>query len=113
MAQKVLDLLCEQVAGCETAAFVDLTTRMVLVTNGDNTQSQDTLNAMCQEAELMLVGGDTAMVATSGQMRLYLRGEAEPNDALCCVCAMDTNFAELIAKAKDSLNEISSGVANG
>ncbi|MEM6407972.1 MAG: hypothetical protein AAF700_06085 [Pseudomonadota bacterium] len=112
MAQKVLDLLCEEVTGCKTAAFVDLSTRMVLVTNGANTESQDTLNAMCQEAELMLVGGDTAMVATNGHMRLYLRGEREPNDALCCVCAMDTNFSELIAKAKSSLSEISGDAGN-
>ncbi|MCY4181045.1 MAG: hypothetical protein OXC60_15165 [Litoreibacter sp.] len=112
MAQKVLDLLCDEVAGCKTAAFVDLSTRMVLVTNGTNTESQDTLNEMCQEAELMLVGGDTAMVATSGHMRLYLRDDAEPNDALCCVCETDTNFPELIAKAKACLSEISNVSGN-
>lgn len=109
MAQQVLDSLCEQIEGCETLAFVDLSTRMVLITNSQTPESQDTLNAMCQDAALVLKNGQTAMTGSAGRLQVFLRAEQVPNDALCCVCTTGTDMAALLSAAKTCLSEISDG----
>jgi len=50
MVQDALDRVCNGTEGCESLAFVDLSTRMVLVSNADTPESQDTLNLLCAEA---------------------------------------------------------------
>ncbi|MEL6410773.1 MAG: hypothetical protein AAGK67_12520 [Pseudomonadota bacterium] len=109
MGQQTLDELCEKIAGCETLAFIDVSTRMVLLKNAASPESQDFLNAMCREASFLLEGGTTAMVTTKDRLKLFLRSEIEPTDVLCCICAVDTEIKELIPAAKDCLSAISTG----
>lgn len=109
MVQTALNALCDQFDGCDTVAFADLSTRMVLVTNSQTPESQDTLNALCQEADQLLQGGNQALVGTSTQLRLFVRATAEPSDALCCVCDISTDVAALLPALQTCLEGISSG----
>jgi hypothetical protein len=111
MVQKVLDTLCEQVEGCATLAFVDLSTRMVLITNSGTPESQETLNALSVEADILLQSGTTALSGTSGEMHVFLRADNEPSDVMCCICGLGTDVAQLLPAAQDCLNAISNGDA--
>ena len=109
MVQEALNALCDKFDGCETLAYADLSTRMVLVTNSKTPESQDTLNALCQEADLLLKSGDCAISGSAGQMHLFVRATKEPSDALCCKCTAGTDFAGLIPALQSCLDSISDG----
>lgn len=106
MVQNALNALCDQFDGCETLAYADLSTRMVLVTNTKTPESQDTLNALCQEANLLLEKGNCAMSGTVGQLHLFVRATNEPSDALCCICSGEADVAELIPALQSCLDTI-------
>lgn len=107
MVQDALNAVCEDIDGCESIAFVDLSTRMVLVSNASTPESQDTLNMLCTEAVMLLDTGQVAMAAGSDQLHLFLRSSAEPADALCCICTPDTDFRALVPAAQACLASIS------
>jgi len=107
MVQDALNALCDDFNGCETLAYADLSSRMVLVTNTKTPESQDTLNILCQEANLLLEHGNSAMSGTAGQMHVFIRSEDEPSDALCCICTMDVDFARLLPAMQVCLATIS------
>lgn len=111
MVQKALDLLCDQFKGCETLAFVDLSTHMVLVANSTSPESQDTLNTMCRDAGAMLKSGNSALAGSDKRLLLFLRAEAEPSDALFCVCDLNTDLDEFMPSAQECLNSLSNGGA--
>jgi hypothetical protein len=107
MVQNALDAACAENEGCETLAFIDLSTRMALVTNSDTPESQDTLNTLCAEAALMLLSGDVALVGTKNRLHLFLRSDTDRSDALCCICSPSTDVAKLIPTAQACLSKIS------
>ncbi len=107
MVQDALDKVCNGTEGCESLAFVDLSTRMVLVANADTPESQDTLNLLCAEAAVLLNEGQIAMAATAEHVHVFLRSAADPSDALCCICAPGTDFAAFVPVAQACLAEIS------
>ena len=107
MVQDALDKVCNDTQGCESLAFVDLSTRMVLVTNADTPESQDTLNLLCAEAALLLDEGQIAMAATADHVHVFLRSAADQSDALCCICAPGTNFTTFVPAAQACLTAIS------
>ncbi|WP_439154385.1 hypothetical protein [Yoonia sp.] len=114
-----LDALQDQFAGCETIAFADLSTQMVLVTNSQTQFRRETLDMLCAEAALALghtdkptlgdQAGDAAFVATKSQLRIFLRAQAEPSDVLCCVCAPDIDVPGFLSAALPCLEKISNG----
>lgn len=106
MAQNPLDQLCDDIAGCETLAFFDLSTRTVLLKNTSSTETQDTLNALCGTAALMLEDGATGMVATPEGLTVFLRSASMPSDVLCCVCATDTDIDHVLAAGQTCLDEL-------
>ena len=107
MVQDALNAVCDDIEGCESLAFVDLSTRMVLVSNASTPESQDTLNMLCAEAALLLETGQIAMAASSDHVHLFMRSPTEPSDALCCICAPGTNFSALVPAAQACLSTIS------
>lgn len=109
MVKAALDAICGHFDECETLAFVDLSTQMVLVSNTTTPESQDTLNALCAEAGLALQSGDQAMVCTSQQFRLFVRSPSEPSDALCCICSLRADVSKLLPAMQACLNEITDG----
>lgn len=114
-----LDALHGKFASCETIAFADLSTQMILVTNTDTKEPREALDLLCAEAALALgtakkrAFGDTpssaAFVATKNQLRIFLRAPDEPADVLCCVCKPDVDVASFLSDARPCLEKISSG----
>ena len=119
MASDELDALNSKFPGCETLAFADLATKMILVTNSANERSREALDRLCAEASLMLgeVGkpplgegtSDIALSASRGQVRIFLRAETEPNDVLCCICKSDLDLTAFLTEARSELHKISGG----
>ncbi|WP_296371690.1 hypothetical protein [Yoonia sp.] len=114
-----LDALQDRHAGCETVAFADLSTQMVLVTNSQTQLRRETLDMLCAEAAIVLgdakmvmLGanpGNVAFVATKNQLRIFLRSESEPSDVLCCVCAPNLDVPGFLSDARPCLEKISHG----
>ncbi len=114
-----LDALQDRFDGCETLAFADLSTQMILVTNSATTYRREGLDILCAEAALTLGAGkqlpfgDTpgtaAFVASKDQLRIYLRASQEPTDVLCCVCDTDLDVDAFLQDALPCLDKISSG----
>lgn len=109
MVQKALDAVCETFDGCETLAYADLSTQLVLATNEAASQTRDTLNDLCAEAKLILSDGYVGVVGTSNGFRLFVRDRAEPTDGLICLCGLETDVANLLHAAQDCLARIASG----
>ncbi|WP_296422862.1 hypothetical protein [Yoonia sp.] len=114
-----LDALQGKFAGCETLAFADLSTQMILVTSTDTSYRRETLDILCAEAALALGTAErpqlgvsesnTAFVATKNQLRIFLRAIEEPTDVLCCVCKPDVDVAAFLSDARPCLEKISNG----
>lgn len=109
MAQNPLDQMCDAIAGCETLAFLDLSTRMVLLKNSATPASQDMLNAICAEAEQVLKSGAVGLVASRERLTIFLRSATMPSDALCCVCAIGTDVEAVLSMGQSCLAEIGGG----
>ncbi|MFU8824962.1 hypothetical protein [Yoonia sp.] len=117
MTMPHLDNLQDQHPACETLAFADLSTRMVLVSNTTTPLTREGLDALCAEAAMTFGPDDkpalgntpseTVIIATAGQIRIYLRTIAAPQDALCCVCAPDVDMAAFVSDARACLKKIS------
>ena len=116
-----LDKLVEAYEGCNTVAFADLSTRMVLVTNSMSTMPREAIDRVCVQAAVTLGGdgktpvGETpatlALVADKSSVHLFLRATDEPNDVLCCVCSTNVDVEGLMAQAKECLSRISTNDA--
>jgi hypothetical protein len=120
MVADVLDALHSKFDECETVAFADLSTQMVLITNSDASHRRETLDRLCAEAAMALgtskkpaAFGDTpssaAFVATNNQLRIFLRAPDEPADVLCCVCKPGVDVAAFLSDARPCLAKISGG----
>ena len=119
MVVQVLDSLQGDFPGCETLAFADISTKMILVTNSEVSSPREILDALCAEAALTLgkkgqitVGADKstmAIVSGNQQMRVFLSASQEPSDVLCCVCEPDFDVTEFLPAARACLEQISSG----
>lgn len=119
MVLKLLDNLHDQFPGCETVAFADLSTLVILVTNSDTPHHREELDALCAEAaasfgppQAPALGSTPAgmvFVATPDRLRIYLRDADEPDDALCCVCSHDIAIPQFLAAARACLEKISHG----
>jgi hypothetical protein len=116
--------LRDEVPGCEALAFADLSTGLVLCASSGRKKPQEWFDQMCQAAiELLdgefarrasgLIAGDGATGARQAiqivdrELRLFLRSEAVPNEALCCICATDVSVDHLAERARALLREIS------
>lgn len=109
MVQSALDSLCAEPEGCSLAAFVDLSTRMVLRTNAANRQPQDSLNALCGQAAVLLETGQTALIAGTDVMTVALRSGVEPSDGLLCQCGLDSDYGTVLQRMRDCMSEIEGG----
>ncbi|SNT25529.1 hypothetical protein [Jannaschia aquimarina] len=116
MANAELDALVRDNPGCQLAAFADLGSSMVLVTSvaeGRPAPQREHLDALCAEATRMLpvadfeeddaARGATALSFSSGGLKLFLRLESSPTEALCCICDRETPVDQLLADAQARL----------
>lgn len=109
MVQKALNAVCNTFDGCETLAYADLSTQLVLATNETASQTRDALNDLCAEAKLVLDAGHLAVVGTGSGFRLFFRDRSEPSDCLICVCSFKADLSKLFPAAQQCLADIASG----
>lgn len=103
-------------------AFADLSSSMVLASQGRANVTQEHLDRLCREARTSfddpLFGlsvqafGEphSAVVLGPETFRVFLRSEDDPADAICCVCDHGIDLTGFLAKLRETLHQISSGV---
>jgi len=119
MAVEELDALYEQFPQCETIAFADLSTDMILVTNTATPETREALDALCAAASKSLGKpgspnfgegeSDTALIATRDSLTIFMRATGEPTDVLCCTSAPDLDVPTFLTAARSTLQKISGG----
>lgn len=118
MVSDELDALQNRFPECETLAYADLTTGMVLVTNSSTPLERHGLNRLSADAALLLGGADetphlgtalpaSAIVSSQDGVSLFLRAEDQPNDALLCIGRGGLDLAAFIPEAQACLKRIS------
>ncbi|MGB7242119.1 MAG: hypothetical protein WBC93_08550 [Sulfitobacter sp.] len=117
MVSDELDALRGQFSACKTIAFADLSTGMILMTNGDASVERNSLDRLCTEAALLLskigqpqfgdLDANTAIAGMQNQIRVFLRAPSEPNDALCCIGTHELDLAAFLPQARACLQRIS------
>ena len=110
MVAEKLTELCDTVDGCDTAAFADISTKMVLVSVPETELTRDAWNEICLEAALTMEVGRASMkvgyLATEEQTKVFIRSQEEPNDLLICLCKPTVDLGALIASADTCLADI-------
>jgi hypothetical protein len=102
-------------------AFADLSSRMILASSGKLSINQEYLDRLCDQARssfddpLFALSVEAfgephgAIVMGSDSVRLFLRSEAEPADAMCCVCDHSIDLAAFVTKIRETLDSIAGG----
>ncbi|TAG25887.1 MAG: hypothetical protein EAZ40_05150 [Rhodobacterales bacterium] len=102
-------------------AFADLSSRMILASQGRDDVTQEFLDQLCQQARTSFddplfslsveAFGEphSALVIGPDGVRVFLRSENEPADALCCVCDHSIDLPGFVAKIRETLDKISAG----
>ncbi|MDX5400825.1 MAG: hypothetical protein LPJ93_00340 [Rhodobacterales bacterium] len=102
-------------------AFADLSSRMILASHGNQPVTQENLDALCEQARTSFddplfslsveAFGEphAAMVLAQDGVRVFLRSESEPADALVCVCDHSIDLGGFVAKIRETLEKISAG----
>ncbi len=102
-------------------AFADLSSRMILASQGRDDVTQEHLDRLCQQARasfddpLFALSVEAfgephgAMVVGADSVRVFLRSEIEPADALCCICDHSIDLAGFVAKIRETLDSITTG----
>lgn len=118
-----LDAMRSDVRGCTLVAYADLTSKLVLCTSAAVKPAQEEMNALSQAAQLALDGayaesaapswGGTApaevsVLMTGADARLFMRAPSNPEEALMCVCAPDTDLEAAVAEGRETLKRIAS-----
>ena len=107
--------------GTRVVAFADLSASMILASQGTGDVTQEYLERLLRQARasfddpLFALSVEAfgephgAMILGDADVRLFLRSESEPADALCCVCDHGIDLPGILAKTRAVLDGISSG----
>ncbi len=102
-------------------AFADLSSRMILSSSGTLSTTQEYLDKLCDQARasfddpLFSLCVDAfgephgAVVMGPDNVRVFLRSDTEPADALCCICDHSIDLPAFVAKIRDTLESITHG----
>jgi hypothetical protein len=102
-------------------AFADLSSRMILASSGPLSVTQEHLDRLCNQARASFddplfslsveAFGEPhgAIVMGPDQIRLFLRSDTEPADALCCICDPGIDVAAFVTKIRETLESITHG----
>jgi hypothetical protein len=100
-------------------AFADLSSSMILASQGPQSVTQEHLERLCKEARssfddplfsltLEAFGEPrAALLLGEDDVKVFMRSEAEPADALCCVCDHGIDLAGFVEKVRETLDSIS------
>ncbi|MBN8629750.1 MAG: hypothetical protein J0L76_02710 [Rhodobacterales bacterium] len=102
-------------------AFTDLSSRMILSSAGTLSTTQEHLDRLCDQARASF---DDPLFALSVEafgephgsvimgrdsIRVFLRSDTEPADALCCICDPGIDLGAFVAKIRGTLESITHG----
>lgn len=102
-------------------AFADLSSRMILSSAGSLATTQEHLDRLCDQARASFddplfslsveAFGEPqgAVVMGTDAVRVFLRSDTEPSDALCCICDHSIDLVAFVAKIRDTLESITHG----
>jgi hypothetical protein len=102
-------------------AFADLSSRMILASQGRQDFTQEHLDRLCDQARIsfddplfalsMEAFGEPhgALVLGEDGLRVFLRSDSEPADAMCCICDLGVDLPGFVARLRDTLTALSEG----
>ena len=102
-------------------AFADLSSRMILSSSGSLGATQEYLDKLCDQARssfddpLFSLSVEAfgephaAIVMGPEALRVFLRSDTEPADALCCICDHAIDLPAFVTKIRDTLDSITHG----
>lgn len=100
-------------------AFADLSSNMILASQGPQLVTQEHLERLCKEARssfddplfsltLEAFGEPRAAILLGdAEVKVFLRSETEPADALCCICQHGIDLGGFVEKLRETLDSIS------
>ena len=100
-------------------AFADLSSNMILASQGQQMVTQEHLERLCKEARssfddplfsltLEAFGEPRAAIFLGeSEVKVFLRSETEPADALCCICQHGIDLGGFVEKLRETLDSIS------
>lgn len=100
-------------------AFADLSSSMILASQGADDITQEHLDQLCRQARVAFddplfalsveAFGEPhgALVVGEDSVRIFLRSESEPADALCCICEHGIELTGFVSKIRETLDGIS------
>ncbi len=110
MTPTALNAFRRKVTDCELAIYVDLDSRTVLSSDGALHFPQEYLDALCRCAADLFDAApkgegqvDHVLFMSPTGSRSFFRNLAEPNEALCCMCAAEVAVETLIENARAAL----------
>jgi hypothetical protein len=102
-------------------AFADLSSRMILSSAGSLSTTQEHLDRLCDQARASFddplfalsveAFGEphSSVVMGPESLRVFMRSDTEPADALCCICDHSIDLGAFVAKIRDTLESITHG----
>jgi hypothetical protein len=99
-------------------AFADLSSRMILTSAGPLSVTQEHLDRLCNQARAsfddplfsLSVGAfgepHGAVVMGTDGLRVFIRSDVEPADALCCICDPGIDLGTFVPKIRETLESI-------
>ncbi len=121
LAEK-LDQLRQKFPECQTLAFADISTGMVLCSSAAETSRQEYLDSLCDVAVDMLnrdsakrvndafareddAGIYQAIIIETAEIGVFLKSTNNPSEALCGVCTPGIELEAFIQGARENLDE--------
>lgn len=99
-------------------AFADLSSRMILSSAGSLSTTQEHLDRLCDQARSSFddplfslsveAFGEphSAVVMGADALRVFMRSDTEPADAICCICDPGIDLGAFVARIRDTLESI-------
>ena len=115
-----LDAMRGEIPGCSLVSFGDLKTGLALRTSAKRQHKQDYLEDILQQAALNFAAcdalsarvdptsplGQSVIVATPDEVRIFIRSKDSSYDVVCCVCDGAEQVARVTAYAQKIFQEV-------
>lgn len=115
-----LKALQDEFIDCQIAAYVDLSAKMVLSSSTQLAVPQEKLDLLCQKAAAILANEDaatflsgdaaeplqSAIIVLGDSVNVFHRSPADPDEALCCVCAVGVDIETFLSSAQNGVAAI-------
>ncbi len=112
---------CKDFPQARVVAFADLSSSTVLASQGRANVTQEHLNMLCSQARASFddplfslsveAFGDPngAVIMDQVSVRVFLRSESDPADAICCICDHGIDLAAFVVRILEILDLLDAG----